>query len=85
MYEDDLLIRELLHDESPIILTPTSDSFDNNHHLISNTYSGPTITDIETALLATSSNYTFNTHDFSSSLDRFFFLLFVNILYMHID
>nr|XP_043638167.1 probable WRKY transcription factor 49 [Erigeron canadensis] len=71
-FEDDLL-REIINDESPFLLMPqeiTSDSFDSTslNNLISNLYSGPTITDIEAALSA--SSYTDNTHGDSSLLDR---------------
>ena len=62
VFEDDLLIRELLQNEPPFFLAPQhipTDLFEAD-----NTYSGPTITDIETALLA--SSYTNNTPDFSS-------------------
>nr|GEX63820.1 probable WRKY transcription factor 49 [Tanacetum cinerariifolium] len=68
VFEDDLLIRELLQNETPFFLTaqhfPT-DSFEADINI----YSGPTITDIETALLA--SSYTNNTPDFSSYVYRF--------------
>ncbi|KAI3798144.1 hypothetical protein L1987_33413 [Smallanthus sonchifolius] len=67
LYED--LLRELLDENSSFLLQPqeiTTDSFDNNsfNNLISNLFSGPTISDIETALLA--SSYTNYTQDFSS-------------------
>ncbi|KAJ0467682.1 putative transcription factor WRKY family [Helianthus annuus] len=66
VYED--LIRDLLDENSPFLLQPqeiTSDSYDNSvNNLLSNLYSGPTISDIETALLATS--YTNHTQDFSA-------------------
>ncbi|GKF11563.1 probable WRKY transcription factor 49 [Tanacetum coccineum] len=63
VFEDDLLIGELLQNETPFFLAaqhfPT-DSFEADNNI----YSGPTITDIETALLA--SSYTNNTPGFSS-------------------
>ncbi|XP_076912932.1 putative WRKY transcription factor 49 [Bidens hawaiensis] len=66
VYED--LIRELSNENSPFLSQPqeiTSDSFDNSlNNLLSNLYSGPTISDIETALLA--SSYTNHTQDFSA-------------------
>ncbi|PWA75564.1 WRKY domain-containing protein [Artemisia annua] len=63
VFEDDLLIRELLQNEPPFLLAPQhipTDSFEADNNI----YSGPTITDIETALLA--SSYTNSTPDFSS-------------------
>ncbi|KAL4557968.1 hypothetical protein LXL04_036164 [Taraxacum kok-saghyz] len=68
-FEDDLL-RELLYDESPYLLLPqkiASDSLDNHsvNNLISSIYSGPTITDFEKALEA-SSDTNNNTPDFSA-------------------
>lgn len=70
VYED--LLSELQDENSPFFVQPqeiTTDSFDSNslNNLISNLYSGPTISDIETALLASYSNHTQDL----SSLARF--------------
>lgn len=54
--EDDELLRELLVDESPLQVTNTSHDFSKDqpfNRFISNIYSGPTISDIENALLVT--------------------------------
>ncbi|KAK1411175.1 hypothetical protein QVD17_37721 [Tagetes erecta] len=61
VYED--LLKELQDENSSIFLQPqeiTNDSFESSslNNLISNLYSGPTISDIETALLASYSNHT---------------------------
>jgi len=57
--EDDELLRELLVDESPLLMLPHENlSHDSSkdqpfNRFISNIYSGPTISDIENALLVT--------------------------------
>ena len=61
--EDDDLVRELLHDESPLLMLPQeaieppiTNSSSSDHafnKLLSNIYSGPTISDIENALSVT--------------------------------
>lgn len=70
-FEDDLL-RELLYDESPYVLSPQEIAGDPDNYsvnkLISSIYSGPTITDIGKALVA--SSYTNNTPELSA-LTRF--------------
>ncbi|CAH1445838.1 unnamed protein product [Lactuca virosa] len=66
-FEDDLL-RELLYDESPYVLLPQEIAGDPDNYsvnnLISSIYSGPTITDIGKALVA--SSYTNNTPELSA-------------------
>lgn len=70
--EDDELLRELLDDETPLFMLPQErvNEISNNmshdsskdqpfNRFISNIYSGPTISDIENALLVTNQRETF--------------------------
>ncbi|KAL8201723.1 hypothetical protein R6Q57_010870 [Mikania cordata] len=63
VYQD--LLRELLDEDSPLVLQHQEIASDYSlNNLISNLYSGPTISDIETALLA--SSHTTHTQNLSS-------------------
>ncbi|KAJ7950292.1 putative WRKY transcription factor [Quillaja saponaria] len=75
-YEEDELVKELLDDVSPFILIP-EDAMAATHEqatnkLISNVYSGPTITDIENALSVTTTATTITTQkdQFSQEFSR---------------
>ncbi|XP_071715487.1 probable WRKY transcription factor 49 [Rutidosis leptorrhynchoides] len=63
-FEDDLIITHLLQNESPLLFVPQQITASDLCDTANNIYSGPTIADVETALLA--SSYTNNIQDLSS-------------------